>query len=746
MIIIGKNRINKKLGIGTGFKKKESYNVRSLFLLVFFTVCFLVLLIRIGYIQFVKGPEYRANAYKQQTTSQVLSSKRGTIYSSTNQILAISSSVDTISVNNGKVLYTDGSSVPNEVLAKGFSELFSLDYDEILEKLNSDDTIVTVAKKVEKNLVDNLATWMKDNNISSGINIDEDSKRTYPYNNLASNIIGFYGNDKGLEGIEAEWEEELSGTPGRIVTSTNVNKEAISDENEQYIPAQNGSDIYLTIDTHVQQICEKYLEQAVIETKSDSGCVIIMKPSTGDILAEASYPTYNLNDPFTPNTDELKKKWDTMSTEDKSLALSQMWRNKPISNGYEPGSTFKIITSSIALEENLVETDTPGDFTCNHFYHVGDRDIECWTPGSHGKLSLRGALEKSCNPAFIQLGQRIGKQTFYKYLQSFGLFQPTGVRMSGEANSIFFPYDKCGEVELATMSFGQRFTVTPLQQITAISACVNGGNLMQPRIVSKLVNPDTGVETELPPVKVRQVISESTSAKIRDMMKSVVLEGTGGNAAVTGYSIGGKSGTSEPNPNRPEDGYVASFVAISPADNPEVIALIVLYNPKGNHQGGTIAAPVASQILSEVLPHLGITSTSVSEPDESLTTLPDVTSKTLTEARQILEKSGFKVLLKANPDSDGIVASQFPRSGLALQSGAIVCLYTDGAQKTLKAVPDLKGKTAEQAKNSLHALNLNISAEGSGQVVFQEILAGTEVEEGTVVNVTLKNEIAGGAH
>ena len=438
VIIIGKNSINKKLGIGSVFKKKQTFNVRSLVLLVIFTLCFLLLLIRIGYIQFVKGPTYKTEAYKQQTTSQTLASKRGTIYDAKSKKLAISSAVDTITVNNGKVTYNDGKTVPNETLASGFAEIFSIDYEEILAELNSDSSLVTVAKKVDKNIVDNLKAWMDENKIASGINIDEDSKRTYPYNNLASNIIGFCGNDKGLEGIEAAWDEELSGTPGRIVTSTNVNKQAISDENEQYIPAQNGSDIYLTIDTAIQSIAEKYLNQAVIENKADGGCVIIMKPSTGDILAEASYPTYNLNTPFVPNTDELKAKWDTLSTEEKSTELSKMWRNKPISDGYEPGSTFKLITSSIGLEENLVETDTEGDFICNKKYRVADYEISCWAPVAHGPVSLRKALEKSCNPSFIQLGQRIGKERFYKYLQAFGLLEKTGVRMSGEASSNFF--------------------------------------------------------------------------------------------------------------------------------------------------------------------------------------------------------------------------------------------------------------------------------------------------------------------
>ena len=449
---------------------------------------------------------------------------------------------------------------------------------------------------------------------------------------------------------------------------------------------------------------------------------------------------------------ELQEKWDDMTTEEKSAALSDMWRNKPISNTYEPGSTFKIITSSIGLEENLVETDTPGDFVCNKVYKVADYDIQCWAKSAHGPLSLRGALENSCNPSFIQLGQRIGKERFYKYLQGFGLLQKTGVRMSGESSSIFFDYDDCHEVELATMSFGQRFKITPLQLITAVSACVNGGDLMQPRIVSKVVNTDTGVETELEPVKVRQVISQETSDKIKSMMQSVVTDGTGQYAAVDGYSVGGKSGTSEPDPNKPEEGYVASFVAISPVENPEVIVLVVLYNPNsdgsGSHQGGTVCAPVASQILSEVLPHLGITSTSSSSSsnNDSSTILPDVTSKSSTEARNILEASGFNVVLKTSSNnSSTTVVSQYPRSGTSLQSGSIVCLYTADAEKTMKYVPDLKGMTAEQARNSLQSLNLNISIEGSGKIISQDILAGTEVEEGTIVTVTLKDEMIGGA-
>ena len=742
-----KNKIQNKRNGNVEFQERKNYQLRSLILLGFFIFAFSIILIRIGYLQFIKGSWLRSKAYSQQTTSQVLNSKRGTIYDSANKILAISSAVDTVSINKGEVQYSNGDEVPNEVLASGFSEIFSLDYEETLAKLNSETKVITIAKRIDKTLVDNLTAWMEENKITTGINIDEDSKRTYPYNNLASNIIGFYGNDKGLAGIEAEWDQELSGTPGRIVTSTNVNKEAISDENEQYIPAQNGSDLYLTIDSNVQQIAEKYLNQAVIENKADGGCVIIMKPSTGDIIAEASYPTYNLNTPFEPNTDELKSKWDTLSEEEKMTELNQMWRNKPISDGYEPGSTFKIITSSIGLEENLVETDKAGDFYCNLKMQVADREITCWASNPHGYQSLRQALQNSCNPAFMQLGARIGKERFYKYLNAFGFMDRTGVRMAGESTGIFHNYDECSVVDLATMSFGQRFTITPLQLVTAVSACVNGGDLMQPRIVAKKVDTNTGIETTIEPQKIRQVISQDTSEKIKSMLGDVVTYGTGKGARVAGYTVGGKSGTSEPLDSRKSDGYVASFIAISPVENPEIVCLVAIFDPKaGKHQGGEVAAPVVSQILKEVLPHVGIiSSTSPADTAEKLTMIPDVTSKPLTEARQTLESAGFKVILKAAANSDVTVTSQFPRAGASLQSGSVVCLYTTGSEKTMKAVPDLKGKTAGQARNSLLASNLNISTTGTGVVISQDIIAGSSVEEGTIINVTLSDKVTGGA-
>ena len=723
---------------------KSIFLKRSVFVLVVLLLIFIILLTRIGYIQFIKGEEYSTAAYKQQTKSQVISPKRGIIYDTNGNVLARSSVVYTISVNPGKVLYKDDTAVSNELLAEKFADLFDLEYDEVLEDLNSDSSVVTIAKKVANTKSEELQEWMSENEITSGINIDEDTKRTYPYETLAAHLIGFCGSDnQGLEGLETEWDDTLRGTSGRIVATTDVNKNIISDESEQYIPAENGSDIYLTIDVNVQTVAEKYLEQAVKENDADSGTVIIMDPTDGNILSMANYPTYDLNDPFTPNTSELKKKWDDMTNEQQAEATYAMWRNSAVSDGYEPGSTFKIVTSAIALEEDLVDTDTKS-FTCNKVMTVADREISCWATSAHGKLTLREALEKSCNPSFIQVGQKIGVSTFYEYIDAFGLRGTTGARISGETSGHFHNEEACGPVELATMSFGQRFTITPLQLITTVCGIVNDGIIMQPRIVYKTVNSDTGVTTNIDPVEVRQVISEETSATMRDLLKSVVTDGTGGYAEVTGYSIGGKSGTSEPPIGKEEEGYVASFISVAPIDNPQVVCLVILKDPKGkSHQGGTIAAPVTSQILSEVLPYLGIASSEESASKDDLVTLTDVTGKTYKEAKNILEDAGFTVLNCSN-STNYTVATQYPKSGISLAEDSIICLYDDDTEATTVKVPNLKGLSLSQAKSRLKELDLNIEVDGSGTVISQDIASGTKVEKGTIISVTLRSSSGGG--
>ena len=713
-------------------------------------VVFSILLGRVAWIQFVDGEWLKEKEYSQSTSSTLISAKRGTIYDSTGKALAVSVEVDTISVNPEyiKAKGKDGQSDEEATeelkrnMANAFAEIFELNSDEVYKKLTSSNSVETIASKVETDKVDELKKWLEENDVESGVNIDADVKRYYPYDNLASNVIGFCGsNNQGLDGIELSYDDILKGTSGKLTTAIDVTQDAIPDKNEEYIAPENGSNIYLTIDSNIQTIVEKYLKQAVEENEcKDGGNAIIMDPSNGDILAMATYPDYNLNDPYTPNS-SISEGWDTLSGQEQTNRLYSMWRNRAVLDTYEPGSTFKVITASIGLEENVVETDTENDFFCSGYEEVADRQIKCTSTSGHGKQTLRNALENSCNPALIQLGQRIGVDKFYDYLEAFGLFDNTGIDLPSEGTSTFWAKENVGPVELATMSFGQRFTITPMQLVTAISSIANDGKIVTPHVVRQIENPDTGTVTNVESKEVRQVISTETANKMKDMMKSVVEDGGGRYAQVKGYTIGGKTGTSEPDPNHPEDGYVASFVAIAPVDNTELVALVTLYNPQGsNYYGGSIAAPVVSQILSEVLPYLDIPSNdSSTENTEKTISVPDVTNKTVAEAQKKLSEVGLEYSTSAS--ADDIVKEQVPPKGTSLTSGGIIKLYAEGNDdRVSQSVPDLKGVTFEQAQIMLKAKNLNIASTGSGIVIAQDPQSGTQVDEGTVINVTLQEK------
>ena len=748
---------DKVIKMKTSFDSKNMIQFKKLRIALIVVILIFILLIgRIGFLQFVEGSTLKEAAYNQQAINQIISPKRGNIYDSTGKALAISAQVDTITINPEKIVGDNEEETKElkEKVAKGLSDIFSLDYNETLEKVNSSSQVETIIKKVEQDKVDELKNWMEENKISVGINIDEDTKRYYPCDNVASNVIGFCGSDnQGLSGIEYQWDSVLTGTPGKIVSSKGSDQQEIPDSEETYISAENGSDITLTIDYKIQTIVEKYLKQAVEENDcKKGGNAIVMNPQNGDILAMACYPDYNLNTPYTPN-EVLAETYDSLSTEEKSEALYKMWANRSVSETYEPGSVFKLITASVALEENITTTDKPGDFVCKGYEEFEDASrseplrITCWT-SAHGELTLRQALEKSCNPSFMQLGARIGATTLYKYYDAFGLFDSTNSGLYGEQSSIFHKLKDVGPVELATMSFGQRLNITPLQMVTAISAIANDGVLLQPRIVKQITNTETGAVTENPVTEVRQVISKQTADQVKSMMESVVTDGTGKNAAVTGYSVGGKSGTSEPIYTNTDAGYVASFAAISPIEDTQVVILVTLYDPpKSNHQGGTLVAPVVSQMLSEILPYLGIPSTDTQIEDTSnLITVPDVRNKTVTEAEKILKDAGFTVKTYVNGDANSVLVSdQTPKPGASLAKNSIIILYGEGSEvSTSVTVPDLKGMNASQATAALKEKNLNISIQGKGIVVSQDYLIDEQVPEGTIINVTLKKASGGG--
>lgn len=718
-------------------------------------IIFLLLLIRLIWLQFAQGPALKEKAYNQQTTDQIISTSRGTIYDSTGKTLAISTPTDTVTINTKKIVANtpEETKAKKEKVAKAFSDIFELNYDETLEKVNSTSNVQTIAKKVDKTKIDELKSWMEEEKISTGINIDEDTKRVYPYNNLASNLIGFCGTDNtGIQGIEDSWNKVLQGTPGKLTTSTDAIREEIPDSNQTYIPAENGSDIVLTLDFNIQTILEKYLKQAVEENHADSGTVVALAPSTGDVLGMACYPDYNLNTPFEPNTDELKSTWDKLDSATQSNELYSMWKNDVISSPYEPGSPYKLITAAVALEENITSEDVAGDFYCDGVYVVADRKISCWTQGHKGTKTLRQALQVSCNPSLMQLGQRIGAPTLYKYYEAFGFFNKTNIDLPQEASSTYWELEDVNDVELATMSFGQRFTITPIQLVSAISAIANDGVLMKPRIVKQIINPETGTTTDIEPVQVRQVISKSTSERMRDLMKSVVDDGSGRLAKVEGYSIGGKTGTSEPQAGREDEGYIASYVAIAPTEKPEICLLMAIHNPnpngQGSHQGGQVCGPVISQMLTEILPILGINSSNIQTPtspveeNTSYVTVPDIRNKTVTEAEKILKQAGFNTKINISGDKNTtLITDQNPKPGSSIPKKSIIVLYSaENDTRVSVKVPDFKGKSLSQAENMAKANNINITSEGSGTVVSQSIMVDTAVEEGTIVKLILSTD------
>ncbi len=582
---------------------------RILILLFLINIAWIILCTRVGIVQLIEGDKWKEKSEKQQYVSRSITAGRGTIYDRSGKIiLAQSSSVETVTVNPVNISKED-----KEKVSKAISEIFELDYNKILKKVNKKSSIETIIKRVDKEKTDKLRVWMEENELYTGINIDEDTKRYYPYSTLASHIIGFVGSDnQGLDGIEAKYNEVLTGKNGSISKMLDAKGNIIENTGENYEKALQGKNLILTIDMNIQAIVEKYLEEACIENVcTDGGNIIVMDPQNGDVLAMATYPYYDLNNPYKINNAELENVWIELDSFQKSQNLQAMWRNKAIADTYEPGSTFKLVTASAALEEQIANVDKNAAFNCNGRIEIAGVKIKCWRYyRPHGAQSLRTGLMNSCNPVFIGLGQKLGVKKYYEYLRKFGFLEKTGIDLIGEAGSIFLKEEKVGPVELATISFGQRFEVTPIQMITMVSSIANNGRYVKPRVVKGIQDPITEEVEEIKVEYKNQVISEKTAKDVLSMMTSVVSEGTGKNARVLGYNVGGKTGTSEDGVNTGK--YVTSFIGVAPTDSPQICILVTLYNPTGEagHQGGTVAAPVAGKILNEIISYLEIEPTS----------------------------------------------------------------------------------------------------------------------------------------
>lgn len=715
----------------------KSQNNRILTISIIFLCFFLLISLRMAYLQIVIGKELESKALNHQMSETIISANRGNILDRNGEILAQSLSVDTISINPD-ILRDNNVDFDADDFAVNIAKIFGLKKEDILAKVNSDSTFEPIIAKQEKSKVDKLKKYIKEKELN-GVNIDPDFKRYYPYGKLAANIIGFCGTDNyGLEGLELELNEILVGKQGKVRSTTGIYNSSTGGQN---INAEDGSDVYLTIDVTIQSILEKYLDAAHKYNDNDVSIAIAMNPQTSEILALATAPTYNLNTPFKP-LNISNANWNKLSFDKKQNIQQKMWKNTAITDGYEPGSVYKMVTTAIGLEENKTVTDKAGDFTCTGSQKVAGTSISCWSwYNPHGELSLRESLQKSCNPAFMQLAARIGKDTYYKYMEAFGLFDKTGVRLIGEEEGIKHNLENVGPIELAVMSFGQRFTITPMQMINAASTIANGGILYEPQIIKQIQNPKTGSSEVQEAKPIRKVISEKTSKEMMDMLYT----GCGIHARIPGYKIAGKSGTSEPQPGKEHEGYIASFCAIAPSDDPQIALLVVQKHPKGYGyvDGGLISGSVVNKMFRDIFPVLGITKEGEKSIalKKNLTKIPNVQNKTISEARKLLQEKGFNVIVQSviNPN-ETIVIEQVPKANLTLEKGSKIYLYTsDKEKKSTIQVPDILNKNINNAINTLTKSNLNYIIEGkTGSVVSQDPKRNTIVEEGTVVTFKVK--------
>lgn len=737
-------------------------------------VAFIVLSAKLFSIQIVHHDEYESAAIDQQLRETTVNADRGAIYDCTGKILAMSASVDTIYISPKEIeMYEEDPAM----IASGLSQILGVDYAKILA-MTQDTTswYKVVARKVEEDLSAQVREFKEENNLK-GVKLQADSKRYYPYGSLAAHVIGFVGTDNyGLAGVESRYNDELSGTAGKTVRSTTAaGTEMLYTNFEDFYDAQDGDDVNLTIDASIQYYVEKHLAQAVQDYEIQNGAAaIVMDVDTGAILSMASLGNFDLNDYQTISAEsEAKIAEDAQSDEDYDrlygLAQQLQWRNKALSDTYEPGSTFKIITLAMALNEGVVNENS--SFYCGGSISVtGDaegKSRSCWKTGGHGAQTLTQAAQHSCNVAFIQIGQLVGAERFYQYCEGFGfltlsqnrdaaLSAKTGIDMSGESGSIWWSQntfeDPLNKTQLAAASFGQTFTITPLQLITAVSACVNGGNLMKPYVVSKITDAEGNVVEENDPTIVRRVVSEETSAQVRKILEQVVadpVEGTGKNAYVAGYRIGGKTGTSTKTTKEVDNGvkeYIVSFLGFAPADDPKVAILVLLDNPlqpsKVYTSGGMMAAPVVGKMFADILPYLGVeaqyTQTEEASMDKSV---PNVVTLSLEQAQSSLADAGLAYRVVG---SGSTVTAQLPRANSVVAANSEVILYADAEPSAdLEEMLDLTDLPYDIARQRLSYYGLFIRTSSSildpakQLVTTQSIPVGTQVEHGTVVDVTL---------
>lgn len=622
---------------------------------------YLLLTGRLVFIELFRAEEWQELAYEQQTRDRLITPKRGSILDRNREGIALTETVNAVSVIPVQIK-------EKEKTAQFLAETLDLEYEDVLEKIKQKVALVRIKTKVDTE----TAAAIRQANYP-GVEVDEDVQRVYPYSELAAQVVGFVGKDnQGIIGLEAKYDELLEGEKGKILTLTDSRGNEVDSEQER-IPPVDGKNLVTTMDVVMQQYAEQTIAKAVETKGAKRGVIIILNPQNGEIYAMANYPTFDLNDPFTIQNEELAANWDSFSEEEKNDYLNQMWRNTAINDTYEPGSTFKIVTSSAGLEEGVVTPES--SFFCRGFYIAGDRQIKCWRyPRTHGAETFVQGVQNSCNPVFMEIGERLGPEKFLEYMQKFGFAQKTGVDLAGEATGIIHKLENIGPVELATMSFGQSFQITPLQLLRAASAIVNGGYLITPHFGKGIADEEGNIIENFQYERGEQVISQETSETMKKILESVVSEGTGSKAYIPGYRIGGKTATSEKLPRR-SGKYIASFMSFAPAENPQVMALVLIDEPQGVYYGGTVAGPVMQELLRNILPYLGIepqySEKEAEEASKAVTTVPDLAGMTLGEAKNALFQAG----LSAQTETEGeTITRQTPPAGELVNKGTKVIL------------------------------------------------------------------------
>ena len=711
-------------------------------------VMFVLLFFRLFDLQITRHEELQGKAVNQQTRRTVVTANRGTIYDAGGNILAISSSAETIilsplEIDNAVNDTEDPVSWTKESLAAGLAEILGKDASAIRKRMdNVKSQYEVIQLRADEDTAAKVRSYVDENKIA-GVHLVADTKRYYPYGSLAAQVIGFVGDENtGLYGLEAYYEKELEGQSGLVISSKDQAENDMLYTYEQYFAAKNGSDLTLTLDTTIQYYLEKGIESMVDKFSAANGASgIVMDAKTGGILAMASYPNYDLNDFLTVSDQTLQERIERGESTVADMQLLQ-WRNKALNDTYEPGSTFKILTLSAALEEGVVDKTTT--VNCGGSVSISGYTIHCSNKNGHGLQTLVQSVGNSCNPAFINYGLRIGNEKFYEYMRSFGLMNTTGIDLGGEAVGVFAADSSFTQLDLACYAFGQNFTVTPLALIAAQAACVNGGYLHTPYLVERIADSDGNVTYRHDDTPVRQVISEQTSATVRECLEYVVASGTGKNGQVAGYRIGGKTGTAD----KGQTGdVVVSFLCFAPADDPQVIMLITMDTPSratGTYvSGGNMVAPTASTVMAEILPYLGVEpSYSAEELLGMDTTVPNVIGMSVEEAKAKLKDRALSYKIVGDGET---ITDQTPAGGAIIPGKSSVILYAGEEKSTGKCVvPHLIGKTPSEANTTATAAGLLIRFSGttgsessSVRVLSQSIDEGTEVEAGTVITVQL---------